>query len=235
MQLDSGFRSTLALAFTHANTATKKAYLKDWAIFTAASGITSLPVSAEIIARFIGGQRSLGLSAGTLLRRLAAICLVHIYFTGESPTDSPLVGRIRQDLQHCQVAVSPHALSLTDVRRMLSSQDSPAVGLRNRAMITMQWETQQRATELVQLQWGDRMLMSVVVTKALHRWNIGAGRPAEGPVFVRIRKNNTVTTDPLSGHGWGRIIKAIARQSGIDPTLVSGNTLCQVQRESLIA
>jgi len=61
MQLDSGFRSTLALAFTHANTATKKAYLKDWAIFTAASGIASLPVSPETIARFIGGQRSLGL------------------------------------------------------------------------------------------------------------------------------------------------------------------------------
>jgi len=235
MQIDSDFRSTLALAFTHANPATKKAYLKDWAIFTAASGIVSLPVSPETIARFIGGQRSLGLSAATLLRRLAAIRLVHIYFTGESPTDAPLVSRIRQDLQHGRVVVRPYTLCLADVRSMLSSQDSRTVGLRNRAMVVMQWETQQRATELVQLQWGDRMLMSAVVTKALHRWNIGAGRPAEGPVFVRIQKNDAVTTDPLTGHGWGYIIKAIAGQAGIDPTLVSGNTLCQVQRESLVA
>ncbi|RDE04366.1 integrase [Sphingomonas aracearum] len=80
---------------------TQRAYLADWAIFTAwcaVRGECPLPTTAEVVRRFVAAEADAGKSPATVERRVAAIGHFHRAENLVAPTAQPDAGKLRETM-----------------------------------------------------------------------------------------------------------------------------------------
>lgn len=226
---------------------TLRGYRADFRIFEAwckASDRTSLPASPETVAAFLNAAPNTA-STSTLRRRLASIRKVHRLFKLGNPTkdeDVLIALRRAQRSRHRRPA---QALGLTaDLRdRLIAGCQDDLAGLRDRALISIGYDTLCRRSELVALRvedlsrltdggmlalirrakndpFGDGRegYVSIRSVELLDKW-LQAATIEGGWVFRRIVFDRP-GPDALHPHSVGRILKQRAAAAGSSADVV---------------
>lgn len=141
-------------------TATRHAYMADWARFEAwckLRGIPSLPASPEAVATFLGALAGSGIKPSTMANRLAAIRYGHVIAGHESPTSSELVRATMKGIRRT-VGAAPNRKAAATAERvlaMLPHIPDSLIGTRDRALLLVGFAGAFRRSELVALSAAD--------------------------------------------------------------------------------
>ena len=201
--------------------------------------LVPFPTTPDIMSKYIA-DLSENYSASTIKRRLAAIGKIHRLMKRDNPTaDEEVKLAIRRAFRKkytrpCQ------ALGLTAKLRdqLIASCDNSPTGKRDRALITVGYDTLSRRSELISLyiedisfsEKGARVLikrakndpfgkgrishLSLKTTKYLQDW-IKVSGITEGPLFRAI-KHGKLHSKALHPYSVNRIIKKSALMAGLD-------------------
>jgi integrase len=137
--------------------ATRDAYRRDWAAFTAwcaDASVAPLPATPATVATYLAHRSAGGAKPSTIARALSAIAVAHRTAGEPSPRDSAAVRSVVQGIRRTHgVAPSQVApLLLEDLDRVLGvCGDGSPVGCRNRALLLLGWMGALRRSELVAL------------------------------------------------------------------------------------
>ncbi len=166
--------------------ATLRGYRNDFCVFAdwcATRGIDPVPADAPLVAEFIE-DHARNASPATVKRRLAGIRKVHALFLKPDPTDDEYVRIALRRILRAKPIRPAQALGLTQARRdaLMAACSDDIIGLRNRAMIAVGYDTLCRRSELVALRADDlvprpRGGFSVLVRRAKND-PFGMGRTA---------------------------------------------------------
>ncbi|TBW32954.1 integrase [Siculibacillus lacustris] len=220
---------------------TLRGYRADFRTFEAwcnANGHTALPAAPETVAAFLGAAPSTA-STSTLRRRLASIRKVHRLFKFGNPAEDEDVVIALRRAQRTRHRRPGQALGLTsDLRdRLIDACPADLSGLRDRALISIGYDTLCRRSELVafrleDLTWladggmlalirrakndpfgdGREGYVSMRSAGLLDEWLRAAGID-EGWLFRRVVFDG-VGPNPLHPHSVGRILKQRAAAAG---------------------
>ena len=146
------------------------------------------------------------------------------------------------------------ALGTEQIRRLVAASDDDARGARDRALILLGYAGALRRSELVGLDVGDLREtdggLEVFIARsktdqqgegrtvgicrgsdpqtcpvrATRAW-LEASGIEEGPVFRPLHKGGALRSGALSPHAVAKIIKALAKKTGLDPRNLSGHSL----------
>ena len=121
-----------------------------------ANSLVALPASPSTIARFIAEQYP-DLKPTSLKRRLVGIRKIHRLFDFEDPTGSEIIETEIRRARRRYFARPRQALGLTQQLRdrLVAACDDTLLGLRNRTMIAVGYDTLCRRSELVGLRVED--------------------------------------------------------------------------------
>ncbi|MBN9079795.1 MAG: tyrosine-type recombinase/integrase [Rhizobiales bacterium] len=228
---------------------TLRGYATDFRLFASwceQKGLTPLPAAPETIARYVDEHADLH-AATTIKRRLAGIRKVHHLLRLPNPViDEEVVIAVRRALRR-KPGRPNQALGLNrDLRdRLIGACDDDLVGLRNRALIAVGYDTLCRRSELVLLRVEDLAVnprggMSILVRRAkndphgkgrlaslstetgaiLKAW-LEAAEISEGPLFRPVWGPN-VGVSGLAPYTVTRILKSAARSAEVDEVTVEG-------------
>ena len=159
-----------------------RADLKVFAEWTAAHGLASLPAQPATVAAFLRAQADLGKKAATLSRYASSIARAHSMASVPDPTKAELVRlelkaqrralglrqrqarglRFRGEVADPLVAVGPVGVC---VEAMLAAAPQTVQGLRDRALLSLAFDTGLRRSEIVAVRWAH-----------IERGTAGAGR-----------------------------------------------------------
>ena len=217
-------------------------------------GLPSHPASPETICLFLASQADFGVKASTLSRRVAAIRLAHTTAGLEPPTSSEAVKTtmrgIRRKIGTAQVQKSP--ATAERVLEMVSHCPSTLRGLRDRAILLLGFAGAFRRSELSALivedleeterglrvhvrhsktdQEGSGAIVPVIrgakecPVEATRAWLELAGIES-GHLFRRLEKGGKVTTNALTPHSVGKVVKTYAEKAGYKATEFGGHSL----------
>ena len=183
-----------------------------FAAWCASRGVAPLPASADQVAAFLA-DHGITASPPTLKRRLSAIRRLHHLAGLPDPTDDEFVVIALRRAQRANPRRPVQALGLTRARRdrLMAACGSDVIGLRNRALLAVGYDTLCRQSELVTLRLedlepvpGDRLRVlvrrakndpfgmgrtawiSAAAARELRAWLAAAGI-ARGPLFRVVR------------------------------------------------
>ena len=226
---------------------TLRGYRADFRIFEAwcnTNGHVALPAAPETVAAFLDAAPSTA-STSTLRRRLASIRKVHRLFKLSNPAEDEDVLIALRRAQRSRHRRPTQALGLTaDLRdRLIATCADDLAGLRDRALISIGYDTLCRRSELVALQVEDLTRlpdgsMLVLIRRAkndpfgdgreghvskqsvelLDRW-LQSAAIETGWVFRRVVCDGP-GTNALHPHSVGRILKQRAAAAGSSPEIV---------------
>jgi integrase len=230
---------------------TKLAYRNDLAHFKRWGG--KLPATPAMLARYLA-EHAGKLAHATLSRRLAAIHREHLSRALKSPVRTPLVRAtlrgIRRTFSKKQRQVKP--ILRKHLQAMLSHMRGMR-GMRDRALLLTGFFGGFRRSELVGLDVGDvrftkegmvirlkrsktdqegegrdvpfsKLRGALCPATAIKKWLKRAGIN-EGPLFRRIRIDETVGSRHLSVNTVPQIVKHYVTQIGLDASAYSGHSL----------
>lgn len=221
---------------------TLRGYSADLSVFEAwclANGHDVAPATPEQVAAFIAAQSPTA-SVSTLKRRLAAIRKIHRLLRAPCPVDDEEVAIALRRAMRGKVRRPKQALGLTASLRdqLIEACPDSLIGLRDRAMIAVGYDTLCRRCELVNIALDDLVRLpgggKILVRRAkndpfgdgrwaflsaralahLDRW-LDAGGIDDGYVFRRVI-NDTVQPGPIDCLTVNRRIKAAAKRAGQD-------------------
>lgn len=234
---------------------TERAIKADTDLFTVwciGHGHASMPASVETVEAFIDSMASLKAPA-TVRRYVSSITKMHEAAGAASPTTDYKTGRYRLPIQlalkrmhRAKGRRQKQVKGMTfDIRaRLLEKIDDSAKGLRDRALITVAYDTGLRRSELVALDMADLTtgtdgLATLIIRKSktdqegqgvqaliapdtlahLTAW-IEKAAITQGALFRPIRKADRVQPDRLTGQSVRLILKTRAIESGLPLSIV---------------
>ncbi|WP_457936097.1 site-specific integrase [Mesorhizobium sp. 10J20-29] len=203
-----------------------------------------LPATPEIVAAYIASIAP-GYATSTIKRKLCGIRKIHRLCRLDNPIDTEDVSIAVRRVRRSKLSRPKQALGLTEDLReiVLQASDTDLVGLRNRAMIAVAYDTLCRRSELVALRVEDMqesargkpiMLvrrakndpfgsgrtasLSTAGLQALRRW-LNAAEIHEGPLFRPIYHGSVVPRS-LNPYTVARVLKSMAKKAGLDSDAV---------------
>jgi integrase len=231
---------------------TRRAYRSDLAHFLANGG--GLPASANEVAAYLAryaGQ----LAIATLARRLVAVGRAHTSLGLKNPCQAELVRLTLRGIRRTYGRPQRQALALTkgELSSIIAPLGNSLRDLRDRALLLVGFHGAFRRSELSavdckSIAWSshgivvtirksktdqERMGRDVAIPRgsgsscpvsALEGWLAGSGI-IDGPLFRRIDRIGTVSTEGLSGDAVSVILKRRLREVGRDPSSYSGHSL----------
>jgi site-specific recombinase XerD len=228
---------------------TLKSYRSDFAIFEAwcvVSDLVALPASPEVVAAFVAADAATS-AASTLKRRLCAIRKVHRLLRLPIPVDDEEVAIALRRAMRSKRRRPKQALGLTAPMRdkLIAACPDTLLGLRDRAMIAVGYDTLCRRSELVnlliedvtRLPAGDAKILvrrakndpfgdgrwaylSATATRHLEKWLQAAGFTA-GPIFRPVICGH-VQPGSLQPLVVNRMLKAAAARADLPATTSDG-------------
>lgn len=227
---------------------TIRAYRADFSIFEdwcQKDGQTALPATPETVADFVLAQ-SKSAAPATVSRRRAAITKIHKLLKLDSPVSSEEVNLATRTVFRQRGRRQDQALGLTSPlkQKLIGACPNDLRGLRDRALISIGYDTLCRRAELVELQIDDLTVKTdgsgtILVRKSktdkygegrlaylsaealvhLQRW-LNDAKLSTGPIFRGICGTQLMPT-ALHPYSVARILKDLARTAGLDKPLVA--------------
>jgi site-specific recombinase XerD len=226
------------------------------------AGCRALPASPETVAGFISHD-AIKSSPATLRRRLAGIRKVHRLLRLDNPVEDEEVLLAMRRALRTKPRRQRQALGLTRSLRdkLLAACPDSLLGLRNRALIAVGYDTLCRRAELVSLRLEDLApvengAMSILVRRAKND-PFGDGRygyltqqtveifkvwletaSIENGYLFRKVSGRRISSNALHPYTVNRIIKAAAQAAGLDPDVVkslSGHSMRVGAAQDLMA
>lgn len=234
---------------------TIRAYRTDFALFEQwcqATGAEALPASPETLANYVEALAPAKTQA-TIRRHVAGIGRVHRLLGHVNPAASETVALAVRRMLRAKGRRQKQAAGLSSILRdqLIAACGDTLRGLRDRAMITVGYDTLCRRSELVQLraedieylaggdgsilirrsktdQAGEGRLgyLSAGTVEKVERW-LAASGIKDGPMFRAVRRSR-VANDPLAPYSVTWILKNLAAKAGLDPSLcaqISGHSM----------
>lgn len=249
--------AAMGFAVAEKSAGTRRAYRSDMRIFVAwcrERCLTSMPATAETVARFLSSQATNEKKASTIGRRAAAIAYAHKLAGHEPPTNAEavkaVVRGIRRTIGTASVRKSPATANV--VSEMLKHCPATLRGKRDAALLALGFAGAFRRSELVALTVADlaegpdgfRVTIRQSKTdqdgagqeiaiprgcriepvRLVREWLDAAGI-TDGPIFRQVGKGSRVLAEPLSGHSAAAIVKSYAGAAGLDPADFAGHSL----------
>jgi site-specific recombinase XerD len=237
---------------------TLRAYRADWADFERwceTAGMVALPATPETLALYVTA-RAETCKVSTLSRRIATISQAHKTAGHEPPHKNAVVrtvwAGIRRAKGVAQVGKAPAVTA--DIRRMVSTLEDSAIGIRDRALILVGFAGALRRSELVALDREDLRVTEdgleltirrskgdpegagrkvgipygsrreTCPIRSLQRWLELAGVEA-GAIFHPITRHGRIESARLSDGAVALVVKRTAANAGLDPTQYAGHSL----------
>lgn len=229
-----------------------KADTEVFALWCIAQKVTGLPASVETVEAFINVMAQHKAPA-TVRRYVSSITKLHAAAGAASPTTDPKNGRYREPIQlalrrmhRAKGRRQKQVKGMTfDIRaRLLEKIEDTAKGLRDRALITVAYDTGLRRSELVALDLADLTtgsdsLATLIIRKSktdqegqgaqaliapdtlahLTAW-IERAAITQGALFRPIKKGDRVQPDRLTDQSVRLILKSRAIESGLPLAIV---------------
>ena len=227
---------------------TLQAYASDMRVFAGFIGALAppLPASSELIADYIAALTEQRKSFATIKRHIASLSAMHRFGGFEDPTKAIVVKlalrRAGRQLGSAQRQVEPINKPL--LYRMLATCKDDVLGMRDKVLLLLAYETARRRSELVSFLvediisegaevtgiWlrksktdpvgtGKRLPLSRATTDAITAW-LDLADIDRGPL-LRAVKGHRINTS-LSAGQIARIFKRRAVKAGADQRLVKG-------------
>jgi integrase/recombinase XerD len=223
-----------------------------FAAWCASRGAEPLPASAAEVAAFLADQSATA-SPSTLKRRLSAIRRLHHLSGLPDPTDDEVVVIALRRAQRANPRRPAQALGLTRARRdrLMAACGTDMIGLRNRALLAVGYDTLCRQCELVALRVedleslaGDRLRVlvrrakndpfgmgrtawiSAAAARELRAWLAAAGI-TRGPLFRPVR-HGMVLDRQLGPTTVTRVLQKLGRLANLpqpEAARLSGHSL----------
>jgi len=248
---DDGLVAKLADHARHAkgaySEATMRAVKSDtaiWGAWCSDHGFTALPASPETLVAFIDDVSTTRAPA-TVRRYTASIAHLHRAAQVESPTTAEIVTLALKRMNKAngtrQAQAAPLNRPLVD--KITAAMGEGLIDKRDRALISLAYDTLARRSELVALDVSDLTFTddgtgTALITRSktdqagegsvrflgrdtcqhLVAW-ISAAKITEGELFRSVRKGDWIN-GRLDGGDVSRIVKRRARAAGVDPELV---------------
>lgn len=229
-----------------------KADTETFALWCAAHHYVSLPATVETLEAFIDDMAELKAPA-TVRRYISSITKMHNAARLPNPVTDPKTGRYREPVQlalkrmhRAKGRRQKQVKGLTfDIRaRLLEKIDDSAKGQRDRAIITVAYDTGVRRSELVAFDLADlhtgtdglatltlrrsktdqegegaQALIAPDTLAYLQAW-IETAAITEGAIFRSIKKGDRLQPDRLTGQSVRLILKSRATSSGLPLSIV---------------
>ena len=229
---------------------TRRAYRADWRdfeIWCKAHSFTSLPGEPETVALYLTALAET-LKPSTLARRLAAIAKAHQTAGHESPTRHEAVRAVMSGIRREKGSRRRQATAITyDMRcRMIAAAGDKLIGLRDKALLSVAYDTLGRRSELVAIdlahvaydddsgtvliersktdQSGEGSVQFIApdTVEFVKRWIEAAGI-TEGALFRAVGKGGAVGVR-LWPDNVPHIYRAMAKRAGLDTEGISGHS-----------
>lgn len=238
---------------------TLQAYERDWRAYAAwceGKRIPSLPSTPAAIAVYLATLADAGKRVPTIERALAAIAHAHRSSGHEwrkgAPAISDVLSGIRRRVGVSQRKKTP--IIDADLRALVGSLSAHAIGIRDRALITLGWFGAFRRSEVVALEVNDvtfaneGMIVALRRSKtdqegrgmekgipyagdaalcpvrALRAW-LDLAQIGEGALFRPVNRGGAIGAKALSDKAVARIIKRAATAAGLDANRFAGHSL----------
>lgn len=238
----------------------RRAYASDWRSFTAwceVHGLATAPALDTSIARYLQYLFDEGVKVSTIKRALSGIG----FFQQEAGFDWAIPAYVREQMKGIRRAragidctVKKDAATGDILRLLVNTCGSDLRGMRDRAIMTVQWMGAYRRSEVVYLnvedvtfktkgmevmlwksktdQEGKGAKMGLMPTKdltvcpitSLQQW-LKAACIETGPLFRRIDRRNVIHQERLTDRSVADIIKKAAKKAGLDEKLFSGHSM----------
>ena len=156
-RLAEGARKTLDDAIPKNTRLAYEGDLRRFAAWCTGAGLTAMPAKPETIVLYMEHLRAAGRRAGTIERAVAAISTSHVRAGHPSPWAHRLVEEMRLGLRRV-LGVRPTKKRAADdviLRQMLAVLPATLLGVRDRALLTIDWAMAGRRSEPVYLDVGD--------------------------------------------------------------------------------
>lgn len=237
---------------------TKKSYQTDWKQFTAwceLHGLQSLPADPQTVALYITNETHVGRKTSTIQRRLSSISQAHQAMNYDSPTLNSLVRSTWKGIKNTygtkQEGKKP--LLIEHVRVIMEILPDTLLGLRDRALILVDYAGAFRRSELVSIDMTDVEFNTdgLVVTirrskgdqegagekvgipygstpatcpvRALQAWLDKSGI-TEGAVFRSVNRHGQLQPKGLSDKAVALIVKRAVELIGLNPAEYAGHS-----------
>lgn len=234
---------------------TLRSYRTDFSAFSSwcsERDLPAVPASVAMVAAFLEDYADRA-HPSTLRRRLAGIRKVHKLMRHPDPTDDEDVRMALRRAKRARPCRPAQALGLTRKRRdaLMAACSDDMIGLRNRTLVAVGYDTLCRRSELVALRVEDleprsRGGFSVLVRRAkndpfamgrtawissrsaevLRHWLTAAGI-AEGAIFRPVYRG-VVIERYLHSYSVNRVLKGLAQKAGLpegDTRQISGHSM----------
>ena len=228
--------------------ATIRAYLSDFGIFSrwcSTVDVSALPTTSETISAFITADMEQS-SPATIRRRISSISRIHRVSELNDPTTSETVRLALRRMHRKLGRRQKQALGLTaNIRdRLIAVTSDDLLGYRDRAVISLAYDTLRRRSELVALraedldpvpQGGATILVRRSKTDQEGSGNLayvspqtlqycldwmGRAHIEDGPILRSVTRRNSIGKSLYPG-SVGRIYKRLATVAGMSPETVS--------------
>ena len=225
---------------------TRRAYQGDVRRFAAwceARGLPSMPTPAATVAVYMRALADHGRRVSTIERALAAICTAHVRAGHPSPWGHPLVADMRAGLRR-ELGIRPNKKKAADdevLRRLLGVLPTTALGVRDRALLSLGWAAALRRSELVALDVADMTEVAKGLVLLVRSSKTDQERRGEEvPVFY----SNLAEHCPVrSLHAWlassgiadGAIFRQLGRRQHLGDRLSPAAVLDRVQHYARLA
>ncbi len=239
-------------AYAKATIRAYKADVGDFIKFCERNKLEALPAASSAISGYINHLMDKGQSSASIRRAVAAIATIHTLNEYSNPTLTPEV-KIEMKRMHRRIGRYSHqaeAITKEILNDMIGTiNDNSLRSLRNKAMLTVAYDTMCRRSELVDIEISDinkrvidrktNIYATVILLRksktdqeAHGRWMTISSQTSDtlekwikhsninsGKVFRGIDRNNRLTKQLTSAHV-SRIYKRIAAQAGFDENFV---------------
>lgn len=232
---------------------------KIWTPWCRLNGLCPVPASPETVTRFIDDMaKGVGRSNGpakpaTLKRYLASIAYLHRQACVESPTrDESVKYAMKRAVRETPTRQrQAKGLTRSHLDQMLAvlAVDPSRKALRDRALLTVAYDSMARRSELVALNVedvvrhpegdgcaiirrsktdqsgeGSERYLAPDTLRILDSW-LSAARITSGPIFRRFHKEDGIGSGRMSDRGVADTLRAVAQRAKLDTTDVSGHSL----------
>lgn len=217
-------------------------------------GFVSLPASPETIGRFLAHQSETGIKPSTLVRRLAAIKMIHEVKGFKSPTLHKAVKAVLKGIKREKGIYKTKKAPATAERieSMIAFCNDNIIGIRDKALLLLGFAGAFRRSELVSLtmnniertpegikviikksktdQEGQGQIIAILngahfrVVDNLMKW-LNAANITSGYLFRSIKKGGHISEASLSDRSVSNIIKKYAEKAGLTINDFSGHSL----------
>jgi integrase len=238
---------------------TLRAYARDWRAFVAwcaGKGIASLPSTPAAVAVYLATLADAGKRVPTIDRALAAIAHAHRSSGHEwrkgAPAITEVLSGIRRRIGVAQRKMTP--IVDADLRALVGSLSTHAIGVRDRALITLGWFGAFRRSEIVALTVSDVTFTheglivalrrsktdqegrglekgipyagdaALCPVRALRAW-LDIAQISDGALFRSVNRGGAVGVKGLSDKAVSRIVKRAATAAGLDAKKFAGHSL----------